>query len=261
MAVAFATAGDGDGPGVGEITLDNPPANSYDLTVMTEFSQAVDQALESGARAVVVRSASEKFFSAGADVKKFLDGDVESNMRMIRTSQAAFMRMAAAPQVFIAHINGHALGGGLEIALACDIRLATAGSYKLGTPEVTLGLLPGNGGTQRLTRLIGASRAMELLLTGRTFSPAEALEWGLVAALFEPGEAEQRVREYAERFATGPVLATGAIKRAVHEGAQLNLADGLALEGELIEQLFGTADAAEGLQAFVEKRKPEFAGA
>jgi enoyl-CoA hydratase/carnithine racemase len=259
MAVTFAP--DAGGHGVGVITLDNPPANSYDLTVMTEFSEAVDQAIASDARAVVVRSASEKFFSAGADVKKFLEGDVESNMQMIRTSQAAFMRMAGAPQVFIAHLGGHALGGGLEIALACDIRLATAGSYKLGTPEVTLGLLPGNGGTQRLTRLLGASRAMELLLTGRTFSPAEALDWGLVAALFDPAEADERVREYASRFASGAVLATAAIKRAVHEGAQLNLADGLALEGDLIEQLFRSADAAEGLNAFVEKRKPEFAGA
>jgi enoyl-CoA hydratase/carnithine racemase len=246
---------------VASVTLDNPPANSYDLAVMQKFAADVDEAIASDARVVVVRSAAEKFFSAGADVKRFLEGDVEANMEMIRTSQAAFGRIAAAEQVFIAHIAGHALGGGLEIALACDIRLASPGGYKLGTPEVTLGLLPGNGGTQRLTRLLGPARAMELLLTGRTFSPAEALEWGLVAALFEPGEAEQRVREYAERFATGPVLATGAIKRAVHEGAQLNLADGLALEGELIEQLFGTADAAEGLQAFVEKRKPEFAGA
>jgi enoyl-CoA hydratase/carnithine racemase len=257
MAVSFDLAGEG----IGTITLDNPPANSYDLAVMTEFSDAVDQALGSETRAVVVRSASEKFFSAGADVKKFLDGDIESNMQMIRTSQAAFTRMAAAPQIFIAHLAGHALGGGLEIALACDVRLATAGSYKLGTPEVTLGLLPGNGGTQRLPRLLGPSRAMELLLTGRTFSPTEALDWGLVAALFEPGEAEERVQEYAARFAGGAVLATAAIKRAVHEGAQLNLADGLALEGELIEQLFRSADASEGLNAFVEKRKPEFAGA
>jgi enoyl-CoA hydratase/carnithine racemase len=263
MPVTFSAGAGADGTGerVGAITLDNPPANSYDLAVMTEFSEAVDAAIASDARAVVVRSASEKFFSAGADVKKFLDGDVESNMEMIRTSQAAFLRMASAPQVFIAHLSGHALGGGLEIALACDLRLATAGTYKLGTPEVTLGLLPGNGGTQRLTRLLGPSRAMDLLLTGRTFSPAEALDWGLVAAVFEPDEAEQRVREYAQRFATGAFLATAAIKRAVHEGAQLNLADGLALEAQLIEQLFRSADAAEGLHAFVEKRKPEFAGA
>ena len=242
---------------VAYVTLDNPPANSYDLSVMQAFAADVDEAIASDARVVVVRSASEKFFSAGADVKKFLDGDVDANMEMIRTSQAAFRRMAAAEQVFIAHIAGHALGGGLELALACDIRLASAGRYKLGTPEVTLGLLPGNGGTQRLTRLIGPSRAMELLLTGRTFGPDEALQWGLVSALCDEAE----VLEYAERLALGPALAIAAIKRCVHEGGQLPLDDGLALEGQLIERLFRAQDAAEGMTAFVETRKPECAGA
>lgn len=256
MSVSF----DHDG-GVATITLDNPPANSYDLSVMTEFSSAVDEAIGSEARAVIVRSASEKFFSAGADVKRFLDGDVESNMKMIRVSQTAFRRMAGAPQIFIAHINGHALGGGLEITLACDIRLANAGGYKLGTPEVTLGLLPGNGGTQRLTRLLGPSRAMDLLLTGRTFSPRQALDWGLVAELLEADEAQDRVRSYGEQFAAGPALATAAIKRCVHDGGQRPLEEGLALEAELVEQLFRSRDASEGLQAFVDKRTPEFVGA
>jgi len=256
MAVTFQADA-----GVGAITLDNPPANSYDLAVMNEFYEAVAQAIDSGARAVIVRSASSKFFSAGADVKKFLDGEVEANMEMIRVSQAAFKRMAAAPPIFIAHINGHALGGGLEIALACDVRLANAGGYKLGTPEVTLGLLPGNGGTQRLTRLLGPSRAIDLLLTGRTFSVEEAHAWGLVAAVHDPGEADARVREYAERFAGGPALATAAIKRCVHEGGQRALDEGLALEAQLIERLFRSRDAAEGLSAFVQKRAPAFVGA
>ncbi len=240
---------------VATVILDNPPANSYDLEVMRAFAADVDEAIASDARVVLVRSASEKFFSAGADVKKFLDGDVEANMEMIRTSQAAFGRMAAADQVFIAHVAGHALGGGLEIALACDIRLAAPGGYKLGTPEVTLGLLPGNGGTQRLPRLIGPSRALELLLTGRTFGPDEAVQWGLFAALMEADAA----LEYAERLAAGSRGAMAAIKRCVHEGAQLPLDDGLALEAELVEQLFRSEDAAEGLRAFTEKRQPEFA--
>src|SRR5205085_11996638 len=198
------------------ITLEHPPANSYDLDVMREFAAAVEQALASDAvRVVLVRSGNPKFFSAGADVKKFLDGDVEANMEMIRVSQAAFRRMAAAPQLFIAFVAGHALGGGLEVALACDIRLAGAGSYKLGTPEVTLGLLPGNGGTQRLTRLVGPSRAMELLLTGRTFGVEEAAAIGLVAAIVDN---EAAVIDYASRLAAGPGLAIAAIKRCVHEG-------------------------------------------
>jgi enoyl-CoA hydratase/carnithine racemase len=256
MPVAFEADG-----GVGTITLDNPPANSYDLELMTAFSGAVDEAIASDVRVVVVRSAGDRFFSAGADVKKFLEGDVEASMAMIRTSQAAFARMAAAPQVFLAHIDGHALGGGLELALACDLRYADEGSYKLGTPEVNLGLLPGNGGTQRLTRLIGPARAMDLLLTGRTFSPQDALDWGLVSALFAAGEGAARVREQAERFAAGPALALAAIKRCVHEGAGLPLADGLALEAELIETLFRSRDGREGLTAFVEKRSPEYVGA
>jgi enoyl-CoA hydratase/carnithine racemase len=256
MAVAFDAGG-----GVGTITLDSPPANSYDLAVMNEFYEAVAQAIGSRARAVIVRSASPKFFSAGADVKKFLEGDVAANMEMIRVSQAAFKRMADAPQIFIAHVAGHALGGGLEITLACDVRLASAGGYKLGTPEVTLGLLPGNGGTQRLTRLLGPSRAIDLLLTGRTFSVQEAHAWGLVAAVYDPDEADARVRDYAEGFAGGAALATAAIKRCVHDGGERTLDDGLALEAQLIEQLFRSKDAEEGLIAFAEKRRPQFVGA
>jgi enoyl-CoA hydratase/carnithine racemase len=210
---------------------------------------------------VIVRSASDKFFCGGADVKKFLDGDVESNMAMIRVSQAAFGRMAAAPQVFIAHINGHAMGGGLELTLACDLRYASEGRYRMGTPEVTLGLLPGNGGTQRLTRLIGEARAMDLLITGRAITPDEALQIGLVSALFPADEAPAKVRERADGFGAGPALAIAAIKRCVREGSQLPLDDGLALEAGLVEQLFRSKDATEGVTAFAEKRRPEFVGA
>ena len=256
MAVTFTS----EGP-LGFITLDNPPANSYDLAFMTEFSEAVDQAVVGATRVVIVQSANPKFFSAGADIKRFLEGDVDSNMEMIKVSQGAFRRMAAAPQVFIAYIAGHALGGGLEVTLACDIRLAAAGSYKLGLPEVTLGLLPGNGGTQRLTRLIGPSRALELLLTGRTYGVEDAHAMGLVAAVHDADTAEAQVREYAAKLAGGPALAVAAIKRCVHEGGELTLAGGLALEGALMETLFRSKDASEGLNAFVEKRKPEFVGA
>ena len=255
MPVTFSSEGR-----VGTITLDHPPANSYGLEVMTQFSAAVDQALASDAVAVILNSASEKFFCGGADIKKFLEGDVPANMEMIRVSQAAFKRMAAAPQVFIAHINGHAMGGGLELTLACDLRYANQGRYRLGTPEVTLGLLPGNGGTQRLTRLIGSARAMELLITGRAITPEEALQIGLVSALFAPEEAPAKVREHAERFASGATLALAAIKRCVHEGGQLPLDEGLALEADLIEKLFASSDANEGLHAFVEKRPAQFTG-
>lgn len=256
MAVSFSQSGD-----VGIITLDHPPANSYDLSFMQEFSEAVDQAIASDVGAVIVRSASEKFFCGGADIKKFLEGDTAQNLEMISTSQAAFTRMAEAPAVFIAHIGGHAMGGGLEIALGCDIRYASEGSYRLGTPEVTLGLLPGNGGTQRIARFLGIGRGLEFLLSGRAITVEEALSLGLVSAVFPAQEAEDRVRAIAEKFASGPRLAHAHIKRAVYEGSQLSLADGLALERQLVGELFDSADAREGLEAFAEKRQPTFTGA
>ncbi len=206
---------------------------------------------------VVVRSASERFFSAGADIKAFLANDADANMEMISTAHRTLSRMAAADQVFIAQIAGHALGGGLEIALACDLRYAAAGEYRLGTPEVTLGLLPGNGGTQRLPRLIGRGPALELLLTGRTVTPAEAQALGIVGGVFDDEEAFNAI----ERLAAGPPLAIAAIKRCVHDGAERPLEDGLDLERRRIEALFRSEDAIEGLTAFVEKRTPEFVGA
>ena len=246
---------------IGIITLDKPPANSYDLEFMQEFADAVDAAIAGEAGAVIVRSANEKFFSGGADIKRFLDGDTAENMEMVRTSHAAFDRIAAAPAVFIAHIAGHAMGGGLEIALACDLRYASEGSYRLGTPEVALGLLPGNGGTQRIARMLGLARGLDFLLTGRTVTVEEALELGLLSAVIPADEAAAKVRDTAERFASGPRLAQANIKRCVHEGLQLPLSEGLALERALVEELFDTHDAREGLTAFAEKRKPTFTGA
>ena len=256
MAVTFTTEGK-----LGFITLDHPPANSYDKAFMTEFSSAVDSAIASSeVRVVIVQSANPKFFSAGADIKVFTEGNIEANMEMIRISQDAFRRMAGAQQLFIAYIAGHALGGGLEIALACDIRVAKKDKYLLGLPEVKLGLLPGNGGTQRLTRLIGPSRAMEFLVTGRRYGVEEAEAIGLVAQLFDGDDAESEARSYAEELAAGAVVAIAAIKRCVHEGGQLPLDEGLALEASQMEMLFGTKDAVEGLQAFVDKRPAEFVG-
>jgi enoyl-CoA hydratase/carnithine racemase len=252
MAVSFSSGGP-----VGEILLDKPPANSYDIDFMHELASAIDAAGEDSARVVVVRSASEKFFSAGADVKRFLANDVEANMEMIRLAHEALASIASAPKLFVAYIAGHALGGGLEIALACDIRYAAQGSYRLGTPEVTLGLLPGNGGTQRLPRLIGTGPALELLLTGRQVTPEEAERLGLVSRLFS---SEDEFRSHVEKLAALPPLALSEIKRAVYEGMDRSLEDGLALERDLIERLFRSNDASEGLNAFVEKRKPEFVG-
>jgi enoyl-CoA hydratase/carnithine racemase len=254
MAVTYT-----GGAPMGVITLDNPPANSYDIDVMRALAAAIaDASGDAAARVVLLRSASEKFFSAGADVKRFLRNDVDANMDMIRLAHEALASIARSPKVFVAAIAGHALGGGLEMALACDLRYAVEGHYKLGTPEVTLGLLPGNGGTQRLPRIIGQGPALELLLTGRQVEPDEALRLGLVSGVFA---SEHELRAHVEKLAAGPPLAIAEIKRCVHDGMQGTLDDGLALERELIEKLFRSRDANEGLTAFSEKRRPEFVGA
>jgi enoyl-CoA hydratase/carnithine racemase len=253
MAVTFAADG-----GVGAITLDNPPANSYDIEFVRELADAIGAASGSDVRVVVLRSASPKFFSAGADVKRFLANDAGANMEMVGLAHEALQSIARSPKLFVAWIAGHALGGGLEMALACDLRYAAEGEFRLGTPEVTLGLLPGNGGTQRLPRLIGQGPALELLLTGRQVTPAEAQRLGIVSGVFA---GEDEFHAHVEKLAAGPPLAIANIKRAVYEGLQRPLDDGLALERELVEELFRSEDGREGLTAFSEKRAPTFVGA
>lgn len=246
---------------VGFITLDRPPANSYEMSFMQALDAAIDSAnSDSEVKAVVLKSASEKFFSAGADIKAFTANATAANMEMVRTAHTALAKMADSPKVFIAAINGHALGGGLEIALACDMRFAAEGEYRLGLPEVTLGLLPGNGGTQRLPRLIGANKALELMLTGATFVPADALSYGIVNKVFPAGQLLEQTEKIANRLANGATIAIANIKKAVYQGTQMHLSDALALERDLIAPLFNSEDAAEGLNAFVEKRKAAFKG-
>jgi enoyl-CoA hydratase/carnithine racemase len=256
MAVTFSAD-----TGIGTITLDKPPANSYDLEYVQELGEAVQAAAaDEDVKVVILRSASDKFFSAGADIKAFQAGPHERNMEMIEASHETLSSIALIPKVFIAEINGHALGGGLEIPLACDLRFAAEGDYRLGTPEATLGLLPGNGGTQRLPRLIGKGRALDLMITGRTLSPAEAHELGIVDALFPAQELHEQTLAYAQKLAAGATKAIGNIKLAVNEGIDDGLDRGLARERELVEELFLSADGREGVSAFAEKRQPVFTG-
>lgn len=254
MAVEYSRVGN-----VGYVTLNNPPANSYDLAFMRELGECVDAAAgDDGARAVIFRSALDRFFSAGADIKAFNANTTEENMEMIRTAHQNLARIAETPKVFVAQIGATALGGGLEMALACDLRFGAEGEYYLGLPEATLGLLPGNGGTQRLPRLIGATKALDLMVTGRRLSPAEAYELGILDRLFPAEQLEVETLEYAESLAAGAVGAIGAIKLAVHRGMNRPLDEGLEVERELVEPLFEGEEAREGLQAFMEKRRPEF---
>jgi enoyl-CoA hydratase/carnithine racemase len=245
---------------IGWITLDRPPANSYDLEFLEELDEAIGQVAGAGVAVGVVRSASERFFSAGADVKGFLARSAEENLTMCRRAHQVFNRFAAEAPVFIAAIAGHALGGGYEITLACDLRVAAEGRYQLGLPEVTLGLLPGTGGTQRLPRLIGRGRALELMTTGRTVTPEEAERLGMVDRLVPADELERAVGGLASGLASGAPLAIAAVKRAVHDGLDRPLADGLHAELARIAPLFASEDAREGMMAFTEKRRPEYAG-
>jgi enoyl-CoA hydratase/carnithine racemase len=245
---------------VGWITLDRPPANSYDAGFLEELDQAIGQVAEAEVAVAVVRSASERFFSAGADVKAFLERSADDNMVMCRRAHRVLDRFAAEAPLFVAAIAGHALGGGYEIALACDIRVAAEGSYRIGLPEVTLGLLPGTGGTQRLPRLIGRGRALELMTTGRTVTPAEAERLGMVDRLVPAGEFDQAVADLAASLAGGAPLAVAAITRAVNDGLDRPLPDALDRELEELAALFASEDAREGMTAFTEKRPPKFSG-
>jgi enoyl-CoA hydratase/carnithine racemase len=257
MAVSFAAEG-----AIGYVTLDKPPANSYDKEYMEELGAAVDAARDDDAvKVVIVRSASKKFFSAGADIKAFMANDTATNMAMIERGHEVLASIARIPKIFIAQVEGHALGGGLEISLACDLRFGARGSYKLGVPEVTLGLLPGNGGTQRLPRIIGVPKALDLMITGRQISPGEAHGLGILNRLFPAAETADRTRAYAEALAGGATVAIGEIKQTTYAGVEMPIADALAREREGIARLFETADAQEGFASFSEKRKPEFKGA
>ncbi|MDQ7801590.1 MAG: enoyl-CoA hydratase/isomerase family protein [Armatimonadota bacterium] len=256
MAVEFSREG-----GLGYVTLNRPPANSYDFAFIEELDRAIQQAeADPEVRVVVVRSALERFFSAGADVRAFSENPPDRNMELVRYAHRVLGRIAQVPKVFIAQIGGHALGGGLEIALACDLRFGARGEYRVGLPEVTLGLLPGNGGTQRLPRLVGWSRALDLMVTGRTLTAEEAHAYGILDRLVPAERLAEETAEYARKLASGPVRAVGAIKLAVRLGVDRPLEDGLRLERELVDGLFRSEDAQEGIRAFLEKRAPLFRG-
>jgi enoyl-CoA hydratase/carnithine racemase len=245
---------------VGWITLDRPPANSYDAAFLEELDRCVGEVAEAEVAVAVIRSASDKFFSAGADVKAFLERSPEDNMVMCRRAHQVLGRFADEAPLFVAAIAGHALGGGYEIALACDIRIAAEGRYRIGLPEVTLGLLPGTGGTQRLPRLIGRGRALELMTTGRTVGPAEAERIGMVDRLVPAATFDQAVAELAAGLAAGAPLAVAAITRVVNDGLERSLEDALERELQELAALFASEDAREGMTAFTEKRPPSYNG-
>lgn len=252
--------------GVATLTLCNPPANCYSRAMMTELDAAILEArFDPGVHVIVVRGAGEKFFCAGADIAMLEGADPYFKYNFCLHANETLLRLEHTPKLVIAAIDGHCVGGGLEIAMACDLRIARAGAGKVGLPEVKLGVLPGTGGTQRLVRIVGKSKAIELMAIGETFDPARAVELGIFDHAWEADSHEDfhaKVLSWAQQFVppNAASRAVGLIKRACQTGAEVAIADGLALERELQQRLFESDDAREGLEAYNQKRKPEFKG-
>jgi enoyl-CoA hydratase/carnithine racemase len=254
--------------GVAIVTLNDPPANTYSYEMMREIDDAVLAArMDAAVHVIVITGAGEKFFCAGADIRMLKDADPAFKYYFCLHANETMSRLEQTPKLVIAALNGHTVGGGLEVAMAADIRIARQGGGKIGLPEVTLGVLPGTGGTQRLARLVGKARAIELMATGSLFSFEEAREMGLVNHVWGERELDGRsffdaLLDYARQF-TPPHRASkavGHIKRAVQTGLEASFQDALALERELQQRLFESDDAQEGIRANLEKRKPHFRG-
>ncbi|MBI4409496.1 MAG: enoyl-CoA hydratase/isomerase family protein, partial [Gemmatimonadetes bacterium] len=221
--------------------------------------------MDDAVHVLVVTGQGEKFFSAGANINMLAEVTAGFKYCFCLHANETLNRLEQTPKLVIAALNGHTVGGGLEIAMAADLRIARKGAGKIGLPEVTLGVLPGTGGTQRLSRIVGKARAIELMALGRTFDFEEARELGLVNGIHEAESRDEflaKVLDYARQF-TPPhkaAKAVGHIKRAVQTGWELPFAEALAVERELQQLLFQSEDAREGLNAYVQKRKPEFKG-
>jgi enoyl-CoA hydratase len=247
--------------GVGYIEINKPKANTYDLEMMGELDQAIEEfRFDDRAKVIVLTSKLPGFFSAGADIEMLKRSAPDFKAMFCLHCHETLDKFARIPKLVIAGINGHCVGGGLEIALSCDLRMMAKDGGLIGLPEVTLGVLPGTGGTQRLPRLIGSARALDLMITGRRMKPEEALSIGLVNYVYPKETFAQELHAYAKALANGPAKAVGLIKRAVLEGMEMPLAGGLAWERELQNRLFVTEDAKEGIAAFTEKRQPSFKG-
>jgi enoyl-CoA hydratase/carnithine racemase len=249
--------------GIAWITLSDPPANTYSYAMMRELDAAIlDARMDASVHVLVLRGEGEKFFCAGADIKMLTEADPTFKYYFCLHANETLCRLEQTPKTVIAAINGHCVGGGLEVALAADLRIARQGGGKIGLPEVNLGVLPGTGGTQRLARLLGRAKSFELMATGRTFAFEEARTLGLVNEVLDAAGFDAAVEAYAAQFLPPgrASKAVGHIKRAVISGLDGGFAEGLALERELQQRLFESHDAREGLAAYVERRPPKFEG-
>lgn len=252
--------------GIALLTLNDPPANTYTHEMMQALDARILAArMDARVQVIVITGNGEKFFCAGANINMLANATPTFKYYFCLHANETLSRLEQTPKLVIAAINGHCVGGGLEVAMAADIRIARRNAGKMGLPEVSLGVLPGTGGTQRLLRIVGKSKAIELMATGQLFDFERGGELGIVNQIIDAETGEkfiERVREYCQQF-TLPNKAAGAvgrIKRSVQTGAEISFESALALERELQQQLFQSEDAKEGLDAYVNKRKPVFKG-
>jgi enoyl-CoA hydratase/carnithine racemase len=246
--------------GIGTIRLDRPPMNALNAAIQEELRTAAHAASNDDAVRAVVVYGGEKIFAAGADIKEMADMTYAAMAARVGALTSSFDSIARIPKPVVAAVTGYALGGGCELALACDWRVASADT-KFGQPEINLGVIPGAGGTQRLPRLIGPARAKHMIMSGRMVDAAEALAIGLVDQVIESAaDVYDAAVALVTPYATGPAAALRAAKMAVDGGLEMDIAAGLAWESQLFSGLFATEDRREGMAAFVEKRKPTFTG-
>ena len=252
--------------GIAFLTLNDPPANTYTHEMMQTLDARILAArMDESVQVIVITGNGEKFFCAGSNINMLANVTPTFKYYFCLHANETLSRLEQTPKLVIAAINGHCVGGGLEVAMAADIRIARRNAGKMGLPEVSLGVLPGTGGTQRLLRIVGKSKAIELMAMGQLFDFERGEELGIVNQIIDAetgDEFMERVHEYCRQF-TLPNKAAGAvgrIKRSVQTGAEISFESGLALERELQQQLFQSEDAKEGLAAYVEKRQPKFTG-
>ena len=256
--------------GVAYLTLDDPPVNGYTHEMMRDLDEGILKArFDNDVYVIVITGAGEKFFCAGANINMLQTAEPRFKYNFCLHANETLNRFEHTPKLVIAALNGHTVGGGLEIAMAADLRIARREGGKdrgkVGLPEITLGVLPGTGGTQRLARMLGKSRSIELMVTGGLLTLEQSKEYGLVNDIFDTEDFaswQAQIHEYAKQFCPPNTAskAAGRIKRAVQSGCDLPFESGLAIERELQQQLFESEDATEGLAAYVGKRKPEFSG-
>src|SRR5690242_6017922 len=249
--------------GIAVIELTNPPANTYSYEMMRQLDEAILQArFDENVHVLVVRGAGEKFFCAGAEISMLNAVTPTFKYYFCLHANETLTRLEQTPKLVIAALNGHTVGGGLEIALACDIRIARQNAGKVGLPEINLGVLPGTGGTQRMARALPNNKAIELMTEGKLISFEEAQDLGLINYIYDSEGYWEKVMEYAKSFCPPNKAArtVGRIKRSVQSGAEVALSEALAIERELQQLCFQSDDAKEGITAYVEKRKGNFSG-